>query len=310
MCRDLGLPHDPDTDSNNRKDSPLTDIATIAAIATAGSALATGLLALATFWLARSASNSLRDQKEQLSVLTYQATAMRAQLDPLLKLQQQWAFKGNKLILTIQNIGNGRAFWVGVHSWCDPCIASVISQDVGEDAKEVKRVQLKATNLDIDRRLVFAKRDVKTASAVSPILNQRLTDEPILDPQEILSVEVEPHFELVPSKDRDSPHVPRWSKFMDFREMRQFLQSNRVSYAALGFTIVCKNAMEDTVYGEMFGQLVALVDEDATLEDVAKRNSQHNLATLGEREVLRMKWFDWLMYDKGGFGKGPQKKSV
>ena len=91
----------------------------LAAIATIGVAIATGVLAVATFLLARAASKTLEEEKQQLRMLTYQARAVRSQMDPLLKLHS-WSFKRNKLSVEVENLGPGRAFWLVVRSWFDP----------------------------------------------------------------------------------------------------------------------------------------------------------------------------------------------
>jgi len=85
----------------------------LAAIATVGVAIATGVLAAATFLLARAASKTLEEEKAQLRMLTYPARAARSQMNPLLKLHS-WSFKRNKLSVEVENLGPGRAFWLVV----------------------------------------------------------------------------------------------------------------------------------------------------------------------------------------------------
>jgi len=295
----------------------MVDSTTISTIATTGAAIATGLLALATFWLARSANKSLRDQKEQLRLVTYQASAMRAQLDPLLKLHR-WAFKENKLTFEVENMGSGRAFWIGVDGWFYPSDLAVSAQKDGErltrteiqelTAKGTKMLWARPASLNDKQRFDFGtERDVVTASTVTFFFNERLAGESILDPQERRDLEIEVHFELKPRKSSVSRDV-RWAgKYVDFKEARAFLQSNQVDYAAFGFRIVCRNAVADAVHGEAFGQLIMFVNEDASLEDVARRGFTHSMAALGERELPSMRFLDSEMYHEAKFVKSPPK---
>jgi hypothetical protein len=295
----------------------MVDVATLAAIATAGSAMATGLLALATFWLARMANKSLSEQRKQLRILTYQGSAMRSQLDPLLKLHK-WSFKGNKLTLEIENMGAGRAYFVGVYSWFSP---SSLIRSAEKDGKPLtddeeralaekgaKIVWVTPGSFDSKRKLFFqGMKDVVPSSAVSVLFNDRLGGEPLLDPQERRTLEVEPNFAIKPRKEPGFRSEQWVLQLIDFSQVREFLQANAAGHAVLGFRVVCRNSVDDIVYGESFGQLVMFVNEDSALEDVAKRNFTHSQVALGEREFPKMKYIGWEMYTEGKFIKSPQE---
>jgi hypothetical protein len=243
---------------------------------------------------------------------------MRSHLDPLLKLHK-WSFKGNKLALDLENLGAGRAYFLGVHSWFDPSSLSLsaekeskpLSDDEIHDlvAKGVKMGWARPASFDSKRRLVFKeKKDVVTSSALSVLFNERLGGEPLLDPQERRTLEVEPNFAIKPRKEH-SLRSERWIlQLIDFGQVREFLQANGARHALFGFRVVCRNSVDDIVYGESFGQLVMFVDDDSTLEDVAKRNFTHSQVALGEREFPKMKYIGWEMYTEGKFIKSPQEE--
>jgi hypothetical protein len=295
----------------------MVDSQTLAAIATTGSALATGLLAVATFWMARSANKGLNETRKQMRLLTYQASAMRSQLDPLLKLHK-WSFKNNKLTLELENMGTGRAFLLAVRSWFSPSnlIFSAAEDGPALNEAEIKSLIAKGVTtgwarptggLEKKKKLDFQnKKDVLASSSASILFNERLGGEPMLDPQERRTMEVEPYFAIRPKK--QARFGERWlSQSLGFNQVKQFLSSNGAKYAVMGFTIVCRNSVDDTIYGEEFGQLVMFVNEDATLEEVARRNFRHSLVTLGEREFPSLKHLEWSLYDEGRFVKSPQE---
>jgi len=289
----------------------------LAAIATIGVAIATGVLAVATFLLARAASKTLEEEKQQLRMLTYQAKAVRSQMDPLLKLRS-WSFKGNKLSVEVENLGPGRAFWLVVRSWFNPASMITYAKENGPPltdeeiksliAKGVKKVWVRPTGLlQGSRRLDFQGMEVETADTANTLYNDKLGGESILDPGNRLVMEVEPSFAIKPAKKRFVSGSWAFNP-LDFDHAKDFLRSNGATFAVLGFDIACKNSVGDTVHGESFGHLVVHLYEDASLEDVRERGFEHTLFTLGERDMaFYLKHADWKLYDQGKIIKPPEE---
>ena len=275
----------------------------LAAIATIGVAIATGVLAGATFLLARAASKTLEEEKQQLRMLTYQARAVRSQMDPLLKLHS-WSFKKNKLSVEVENLGPGRAFWLVVRSWFNPTSMITRADENGPPlsdeeiksliAKGVKKVLVRPTGmLHGKKKLDFEGRAVETAATANTLYNDKLGGESILDPGNPQVMEVEPGFAIKPAKERFISGSWAFNP-LDFDHAKDFLRSNGAKFAVLGFDIACKNSVGDTVHGESFGHLVVDLYDDATLEDVQKRAFEHALFTLGERDMIfYLKRADW-----------------
>ncbi len=277
----------------------------------------TALLAIATFLLARATSKLVVEGRQQQKLLLYQASAMRSQLDPLLKLHN-WSFKDNNLTIEIENLGSGRAFWVGVTSWFSPCIMRVSAKEEGAPLtpSEIKdlaakgtKLWAKAVSLDTTKRLDYKElKDVKAAHMISLLLNDRLGNEPLLDPKERRTFTVEPHF-VIQRRSGGWSSGWRWAfGGMTFDEVRDLLQSNGVGFAAIGFHLLCRNSIEDNVEGESFGYFVMFVAEDSSLEAVARRAFSHSLATIGERELSKMKYIEEELYLKGRVAKPPQEQ--
>lgn len=276
----------------------------------------TALLALATFFMARATYKLVAEGQQQRKLLLYQTSAMRSQLDPLVKLYD-WTFKENNLTIELENLGTGRAFWVGVTSWFDPCILRVSAEDEGRAlteneikdlAAKGKKAWAEAVSLDTTKRLDYKdRRDVRTARMVSLLLNDRQGNEPILDAKERRVFTIEPHFVIQPRAGWRSSGWGWPFGGMPFNEMRDFLQSNHVRFAAIGFHVVCRNSIDDNVEGESFGYFVMFVSEDSTLELVQRRAFSHSLATIGERELSKLKYIDEDFYLKGRVPKPPQE---
>src|SRR6266566_311841 len=290
----------------------------LTAIATIGVAIATSVLALATFFLARAASKTLEEEKQQLRMLTYQARAVRSQMDPLLKLHS-WSFKRNKLSVEVENLGPGRAFWLVVRSWFHPTSMITRAEENGAPlsdeeiksliAKGVKKVWVNPTGLlQGNKRLEFQGKEVETTDTANTLYNDKLGGESILDPVNRLVMEVEPRFAIKPAKKRFVSGGWAFNP-LDFDHAKDFLRSNRATFAVLGFDIACKNSVGDTVHGQSFGHLVVHLYDDATLEDVQKRDFEHGLFTLGERDMtFYLKHADWTLYDQGKIIKPPEEE--
>jgi len=289
----------------------------LAAIATTGVAIATGVLAVATFLLARAASKTLEEEKQQLRMLTYQAKAVRSQMDPLLKLHS-WSFKRNKLSVDVENLGPGRAFWLVIRSWFNPTSLITRAEENGPPlsdqeikgliAEGVKKVYVRPTgHLHGKNKLDFQGREVETAFTANTLYNDKLGGESILDPGNRQVMEVEPSFAIKPAKKRFVSGSWAFDP-LDFDHAKDFLRSNGATFAVLGFDIACKNSVGDTVHGESFGHLVVQLQDDATLEDVQKRDFEHDLFTLGERDMtFYLKHADWNLYDQGKIIKPPEE---
>ncbi len=289
----------------------------LAAIATIGVAIATGVLAVATYLLARAASKTLEEEKQQLRMLTYQARAVRSQMDPLLKLHS-WSFKKNKLSVEVENLGPGRAFWLVVRSWFNPTSMITRAEENGPPlsdeeiksliAKGVKKVWVRPTGLlQGNKRLDFQGMEVETADTANTLYNDKLGGESILDPGNRQVMEAEPSFAIKPAKKRFVSGSWAFNP-LDFDLAKDFLRSNGATFAVLGFYVACKNSVGDTVHGESFGHLVVHLYEDATLEDVQERGFEHTLFALGERDMaFYLKHADWKLYDQGKIIKPPEE---
>jgi len=297
----------------------LVDI-TIEAVALIASIVATFLLALGTFWLARSARQTLKEDRKQRWYQWYQTTALATQIDPLLKLHSSH-FEGNTLVAEIENMGPGRAQLVGVETWWDPCKVRFWTQDgkpitlqqVAEMAKTggEGKVQAKAWTLDSERELHYeGKGAARTGHMVTCFQNPRM-GEPFLNAGERTELRNQPHFLVKPKPPRKSWWLrrkqDRWFHTMDFEQTKKFLGYNGVQFVSLGFRIICKNMMEEAISGEAFGQLVMAVSEDSTLEDVEKRDFKHDLVTLGQREWGKFGYIDREWYE-GRFPRSSQAK--
>ena len=287
-------------------------------IGTVVSASFTALLALATFVLARATKNLVKEGQKQQKLVLYQASAARSQLDPLLKLHS-WNFKENNLVIELENLGVGRAFWVGVNSWFDPCKLRMSAEEEGKPltesqineliAKKKEKVWVEATTLDTARKLNYKEhKDVKPAHMVSLLLNDRLGNDPILDAKERRTFSIEPHFVIEPRSEswRSGWRWPFGG--MAFKEMREFMQTNGVPFVAIGFSVICRNSVDDNVEGESFGYYVVITHKDSTLEEVARTNLSHSLATLGEREFVKLKYIEGDLYKKGRVLKPPHEQ--
>jgi hypothetical protein len=289
-------------------------------IGTVVSASFTALLALATFLLARATNKMVEEGQKQQKLVLYQASAARSQLDPLLKLHS-WSFKENNLIIELENLGVGRAFWVGVNSWFSPCKLRVSSEEEGKPlteaeikdfvAEKKEKVWVKATTLDTARKLDYKEhKDVRPAHMVSLLLNEHLGNEPILDAKERRTFSIEPHFVIQP---RSQSWRSGWAwpfGGMTFKEMREFMQTNGVPFVAIGFRVICRNSVDDNVEGESFGYYVVITHADSTLEEVARTNLSHSLATIGERELPKLKYIESDLYMKGRVLKPPHEQPL
>ncbi len=83
----------------------MVDLSTLASFAVAAT---TSALAFVTYLMSKTAKRSMEDGRRQLSLLAYQTAVFRSEQDPYLKVED-FNFVGNKLTLTIQNVGEGRA---------------------------------------------------------------------------------------------------------------------------------------------------------------------------------------------------------
>jgi hypothetical protein len=275
----------------------LVDITILEVAAVTGSAVATAVLAFATYSLARSAKESLKEDRKQRWYQWYQSTALATQTDPLLKLHRSH-FEGNTLVAEIENMGPGPAQLVGVETWFDPCRIRfrtkdgrpITQQEVAEMVKagSNEKVKAKAWTIDSDPQLLYeGKGRAKTGHMVTCFQNPRM-GEPFLNAGEKVELRNQPHFLVKPGDFRKSrlrrPKPERWFHTMDFQQTKKFLQYNGLQFVALGLRIICKKMMEEAIVGEAFDQFVMVVSQDSTLEDVEKRDFKHDLVTLGPRE--------------------------
>lgn len=256
-------------------------------------------VALGTLYLALIAKRSLQEGRRQLKILSSQTEIFRSQQDPFLKVNT-FRFEGDKLLLDVENIGNGPATWVGVETWFEPTFPrtfadedSTVPISAGEAASKVGKGEKVWSRFEMDTKTRLHYKDwkkTKPTSVVTLLLNKRIGDA-ILAAEERGQFEIQPLFEIKNEVKMGS------MKASKFDELREILIDNNIRFAALHFTTACKNSVLNNCYGESFCRFVVDLKRHSTLEEAYQSRYDFNFVTVGPREITKqLGWLDGELY--------------
>jgi hypothetical protein len=251
------------------------------ALASLGVALATVILAVVTYKV-------LIESRKQLSILTAQTVVSRSQLDPYL-LVHSFKFTGDKLVIDVENIGKGRAIWLSLRLWYQPCEPHYSADKKGE----IPLTPEQAVQLGKTQGRLFAKyeasrkelryEDWKSALPVQAFTflgNKNIGDEAVLLEGTRQQFEVEPHSCI----GKDKPPFNQWKGFT-FDEFRHFLAENDVGFVALQFQLACKDPVENILPGIHVCKFVMDLSKHKTLEEAFTDNFSFDFFPLTLKEA-------------------------
>ncbi len=281
----------------------------LATLVEVGVAVTNAAMAVGTIFLAIVAYRSLGEGKRQLKQVSRQTEIFRSQQDPFLKVQN-FRFEGDTLVLDVENMGKGRAVWVGIESWFwlvyprtyadregrTPISYAQVEQGIAKGEKLVW------TRFEMDTKTKLGYKDWKETfptTAVTFLVNSRVGDA-IIEAGEKCHFEVQPFFE-VKNRAVDASEM----KGSKFDELKQILKACRVRFVALELTSVCKDPLMNNVPGESFCKFVVDLDAHPTLESAFQKRIDFHFVPLGPREVAKMGFIDGDFYEGVTFGSSP-----
>ena len=249
------------------------------------------LVAIGTIALAAASYSSVQQNKKQLKVMSEQFVMTKSQQAPILKLDD-FKFEGNKLTLTVENIGGGPAIWLGLMTRFIPAKKSILdNQKDGAvlDPPHLLEAVMQKTQLywryDLIHpkpKLVYENETVGWESSVSFLINPK-TNDPTLFPNEKQTMTIEPTFLITAKK-------AFLAAPFDYEKLKTLLTSNGVKYAALDFDVVAKDSTDRLARGRSIGTFVADFERHATLEAAAKENHTPYFVAIPPETFFKIGW--------------------
>jgi hypothetical protein len=250
-------------------------------------ALANLAVAIGTIILAVVTYKVLTESRKQLSVLTAQTVISRSQVDPYL-LVRSFNFKGDKLVVDVENIGKGHATWLSVRLWFQPCEPHYYADKHGEipltqeQAAHLGKAQGWALGKYEPSHKVLKYKNWKEAFTVQTFTflgNESVGDEAVLLAGERQQFQIEPYFCI--GKDK-SPFTE--GKGFKFDEFRQFLAANDLHFLAVEFQLASKDPVENNLPGVPICKFVIDLANHKTVEEAFVAKLSFDFFPLSQRE--------------------------
>jgi hypothetical protein len=214
------------------------------------------LVAVGTMALAGTSYLSIRDNRKQLKLLTEEFKMSKSERAPILKLDEI-KFEGNRLSLSVQNIGGGPAIWLGLRTSFIPAKQTFLDKQNGsplnpaqlqEEARQKVRLSWRYDMIHPRPTLVHESEKVGWEELVMFLPNPT-TNDPTLFPNEKQTFSLEPHFLI-------TAHKIFLGAPFSYDQLKILLTTNHVGYAALMLGLVAKDTTDREVAGGLSERLL------------------------------------------------------
>jgi len=252
---------------------------------------------------------SLFRSDKQIKFLKKQTDLFLSQQQPDIQIKNR-IFNLNKLILTLQNSGNGVAEDVAVS-----CTFHIV-KPLGWSKGWLSKGHLK---LPVISEMGTKKWVVETDQGINLVLDMKMKDKTILIPDTLVvfpendeysnslpagstrTFQCEPLFHLKTKKTpfRESPDFD--SKAIPYDELRSLLMNNNINEISVIFTLLSKDKLQNVkIHGTICNFVISLAS-DETLEIANKRGKRGSYPLDKDEIKSKIKWQDYDLYLHGKY---------
>lgn len=239
-----------------------------------GVSIGTILLAFFTWRLIR--SNNL-----QAKLIRKQAEILKTSSNPFLQAKDI-KFIGNKIKLTVKNVGEGDAYFIGIHS-----DFSTTTMKIKEYLIQNEKMHA-SVNWEYDPKPLVdnfdgEERFIRDNGNVT-FLKRKGYQNVILKPSEEIKFEVEPQFFVYYQQKNKFKDGKTFGRRIDLIRLINVLKGNDIRFVNIDLSIVCKNSFQEIMEYLPVSNFIFDIKNHKCLQDAFKSNYKQTLKVLGYRE--------------------------
>jgi hypothetical protein len=266
-------------------------------------AVAAGTLALAYFTF-----KSVKASDKQLKFIKKQTELFLSQKQPNLQIKNK-SFNSNKLLLTLNNTGNGTAEDIAVS-----CSFHIVKPLRGSKNWLGKH----HLNIPVISEIGTKKWVIDSDEGLPLILNMKMKDKTILIPSTLViflendefsnslpqgstrTFQCEPRFYLKAKKSRFHETPDYDCKAIPFDELRTLLINNKIEEISVYLSLYSKDNLQNVKNHGTVANFVIDLSKDENLESASRRGQRGSYPLDKEEMKQRIKWedYDWYIHGK------------